>query len=124
AGAPRAKGGAARRPRSYGLGPRLSRGCAPPCPAGRPRDRHSGDRPAGRRRRNGAGADPLRRTRAPAHALGSVTASRPAQALPSSAASAQSFSIGLTPPSVKSVKKLSGRFGNTVSPAFTVSLVT
>ena len=74
----------------------------------------------GRRRRFSGGAG----RRPHVVALGSLTSSRPGQGFPSVAASTHSFTVAFGPLSVKSAKKLSGRFGNTVTPTFTVSLVT
>src|SRR5579875_811832 len=58
------------------------------------------------------------------HAAGRFTLRLPGQALPSSAPSTHILTVAFGPLSVKSAKKLSGSFGKTVSPSFTVSLVT
>src|SRR5436309_3052560 len=56
--------------------------------------------------------------------LGNRTSSLPGQAVPCSAASTQICTVALGPLSVKSAKKLLGRFLKVVTPSFTVSWVT
>src|SRR6185437_10853365 len=58
------------------------------------------------------------------HAEGRFTLSSPGHGFPSVAASTHSFTVAFAPLSVKSAKKLSGRFSKTVSPFLTVSFVT
>src|SRR5258706_14179393 len=55
---------------------------------------------------------------------GRRTLSVPGHGVPLSAAWTQSATVAFGPESVKSAKKLSGRFGNTVAPDFTVLFVT
>src|SRR5581483_7567520 len=72
----------------------------------------------------GGGRSPRPPPVARSYFVGRFTFRGPGQGFPLNAAWTQIFTVAFGPESVKSVKKLSGRFGKTVIPVLTVFSVT